>query len=71
MLYVYPCLADTQSNIFSIYSFKILSSICRDFKELDEILLAPVVDALRPVADISVESQVNCLAFTFLHHLRI
>ncbi|XP_009775445.1 uncharacterized protein LOC107788859 isoform X2 [Nicotiana tabacum] len=29
-----------------------------DFKELDEILLAPVVDALRPVADISVESQV-------------
>ncbi|XP_060180303.1 uncharacterized protein LOC132610067 [Lycium barbarum] len=29
-----------------------------DFRELDEILLAPVVDALRPVADISVESQV-------------
>nr|XP_033514049.1 GPI transamidase component PIG-S isoform X2 [Nicotiana tomentosiformis] len=29
-----------------------------DFQELDEILLAPVVDALRPVADISVESQV-------------
>ncbi|KAM3325833.1 GPI transamidase component PIG-S-like [Capsicum chacoense] len=29
-----------------------------DFKELDEILLAPIVDALRPVADISVESQV-------------
>ncbi|XP_059296497.1 uncharacterized protein LOC132049639 [Lycium ferocissimum] len=29
-----------------------------DFQELDEILLAPAVDALRPVADISVESQV-------------
>ncbi|KAK6780340.1 hypothetical protein RDI58_022524 [Solanum bulbocastanum] len=29
-----------------------------DFKELAEILLASVVDALRPVADISVESQV-------------
>lgn len=62
MLYVYPCSADTESNILCMNSFKILSSICRDFKELDEILLAPVVDALRPVADISVESQVYCLA---------
>nr|GME21046.1 GPI transamidase component PIG-S [Ipomoea batatas] len=29
-----------------------------DFQELDDMLLAPIVQALRPIADISVESQV-------------
>ena len=34
------------------------NSICRDFKEVDEKLLAPTLKALSPIANISVESQV-------------
>lgn len=31
---------------------------CRDFQKIDEILVAPIIEALQPVANISVESQV-------------
>jgi hypothetical protein len=46
---------------------------CRDFQAIEETLLAPVIKALGPVANISVESQViniplfgKCLSFFFL-----
>lgn len=32
---------------------------CRDFQKIDETLLAPMIGALGPVANISVESQVK------------
>ena len=35
-----------------------LHSICRDFERVNEIHLAPVVEALAPIAKINVESQV-------------
>lgn len=38
-----------------------LNCICRGFQRVDEVLLAPVIEALGPVANISVESQVNLL----------
>uniref|UniRef100_A0A803PG44 GPI transamidase component PIG-S n=1 Tax=Cannabis sativa TaxID=3483 RepID=A0A803PG44_CANSA len=47
-----------------VLSFNLLNSDPRDgvydwdFRSVEEILLAPVIDALRPIANISVESQV-------------
>lgn len=38
------------------------------FKEIDEVLLAPVVEALRPLAEVTVESQVIILYFSFFSH---
>lgn len=35
-----------------------VSSCFRDFTKVEEILLAPVVEALAPIANITVESQV-------------
>lgn len=35
-----------------------MSSCFRDFTRVEEILLAPVVEALAPIVNISVESQV-------------
>jgi hypothetical protein len=35
-------------------------SYCRDFSEIDETLLQPVIEALKPIADVTVESQVKC-----------
>lgn len=32
---------------------------CRDFQKIDDNLLAPMIEALGPVANISVESQVK------------
>lgn len=40
------------------YGTKISDSIWRDFQEVDEKLLAPTLEALGPIANISVESQV-------------
>lgn len=34
------------------------SCYCRDFQAIDDTLLAPIIKALGPVANISVESQV-------------
>ena len=31
---------------------------CRDFQTVDATLLAPIIEAMKPVANISVESQV-------------
>jgi hypothetical protein len=40
---------------------------CRDFENIGERMLNPVVEALRPIADINVESQVNiCLIWAKL-----
>lgn len=36
---------------------------CRDFQTVDETLLTPIIEAMKPVANISVESQVIVLLF--------
>lgn len=41
-----------------LYIVHNISCNCRDFQKVDEILLTPVIEALGPVANISVESQV-------------
>lgn len=52
-----------------------ISCNCRDFQKVDEILLTPIIEALGPVGNISVESQVSygfsprgyTLLFTFIN----
>lgn len=46
--------------VHSIYL--LLPCVCRDFQTIDETLLPPVIEALEPIANISVESQV-------MHHI--
>lgn len=48
--------------------FKLL--VCgRDFQEIDDNLLAPILEALKPLADIRVESQVVLKLLSFPHVL--
>lgn len=44
---------------------------CRDFNMIEEHMLSPVVDALGPIANITVESQVLDLAFLYMYINRV
>lgn len=45
-----------------------LVCICRDFQDVDENLLSPVIEALEPIANITVESQVYRQTFFLYMH---
>lgn len=53
-------LVEVESTVFFQY---VDSLICRDFQTVDTTLLAPIIEAMKPVANISVESQVTDMLF--------
>ena len=73
-------LSNSESSIASVRKYRrnvqhnmLFAFVCRNFQRVEETLLAPVIEALKPIADISVESQVmDCpslsklVVFTFL-----
>lgn len=61
-----------RQNLFSVAVaavgiFALRHSACRDFEKIGERMLNPVVEALRPIAEINIESQV--LIFLKLSYL--
>jgi hypothetical protein len=47
--------------------FALRHSTCRDFEKIGERMLNPVVEALQPIAEINIESQVLiCIKLSYL-----